>query len=107
MAWLKTATRDWMRSLPDSTPLSAISIPGTHDSAALHGGLAAQCQSWTIKDQLEAGIRFIDVRCRSKLSFGVRDHGRAVTGVFKEARAHGSVIGSCKPRLLGQKFIAR
>src|SRR5262249_48128138 len=41
-----------------------MSIPGTHDTCSLHGGDLVKCQAWSVKDQLEAGIRFIDIRCR-------------------------------------------
>ena len=56
----------WMKSLPDRTPLTQITIPGTHDSAALHEPLigTAKCQHLTLKDQLDAGVRFLDLRCR-------------------------------------------
>jgi len=35
---------DWMSQVPDGTPLGRMSIPGTHDSMALHGGDAYQTQ---------------------------------------------------------------
>jgi 1-phosphatidylinositol phosphodiesterase len=57
---------DWMSPLPDTTPISQISIPGTHDSGALlepFGG-TAKCQTLGISEQLEIGVRFLDVRCR-------------------------------------------
>lgn len=57
----------WMSRLPDSVQLSELSLPGTHDSCALHDGLSfgfAKCQSWHLADQLKAGIRFIDIRCK-------------------------------------------
>jgi 1-phosphatidylinositol phosphodiesterase len=57
----------WMSRLPGSVPLSQLSLPGTHDSCALHDGLSfgfAKCQSWKLADQLKAGTRFIDIRCR-------------------------------------------
>ncbi len=57
----------WMARLPDSVLLSQLSLPGTHDSCALHDGLSlgfAKCQSWSLEDQLKAGVRFIDIRCR-------------------------------------------
>jgi len=57
----------WMSRLPDSSLLSQLSLPGTHDSCALHDGLSfgfAKCQTWQLADQLKAGIRFIDIRCR-------------------------------------------
>jgi len=63
-AWIKTATNNWMAALPDTTSLKSISLPGTHDSGAFYGGLAFATQSWSIKDQLETGIRFLDIRTR-------------------------------------------
>ncbi len=57
----------WMSRLPDDVVLSALSLPGTHDSCALHDGLSfgfAKCQTWSLADQLKAGVRFIDIRCR-------------------------------------------
>ena len=46
--------------------LSALSIPGTHDTAATHeplGGTTA-CQTLSLAEQLAIGIRFLDIRCR-------------------------------------------
>uniref|UniRef100_A0A7N8XMK6 Phosphatidylinositol-specific phospholipase C X domain-containing protein n=1 Tax=Mastacembelus armatus TaxID=205130 RepID=A0A7N8XMK6_9TELE len=51
----------WMDSVPDETPLSAITIPGTHDSLSLYGGPLAECQVWTLEKQLNVGIRYFDV----------------------------------------------
>ncbi|KAI4874485.1 hypothetical protein NFI96_003371 [Prochilodus magdalenae] len=58
---------DWMKDLPDNKLLSDITMPGTHDTVALHGGQAAECQSWALEDQLTAGIRYLDLRI---LAFG-------------------------------------
>ncbi len=52
----------WMKFLDDNKLISDITIPGTHDSLALHGGLAAECQAWSLMDQLHAGIRYFDLR---------------------------------------------
>ncbi|XP_067305639.1 1-phosphatidylinositol phosphodiesterase-like [Pseudorasbora parva] len=52
----------WMEALNDDTLISDITIPGTHDSLALHGGLFAECQAWRLEDQLMAGIRYFDFR---------------------------------------------
>ncbi|WP_327374991.1 phosphatidylinositol-specific phospholipase C [Streptomyces sp. NBC_01216] len=57
-------TRDWMAGHGDATPLQRLTIPGTHDSGARHGGPWAACQDTTIARQLSSGIRFLDVRCR-------------------------------------------
>jgi 1-phosphatidylinositol phosphodiesterase len=55
---------DWMGALPDGLRISALSIPGTHDTMAFHGGDAVQCQSMSLSQQLLSGIRVLDVRCR-------------------------------------------
>ncbi|GAB5553287.1 MAG: hypothetical protein Sapg2KO_28780 [Saprospiraceae bacterium] len=60
--WLKTYTKGWMSKLPGTTKLSDVSLPGTHNAAARYGGVAPECQSWTIKEQLNAGIRYFDIR---------------------------------------------
>ncbi|MFC9794512.1 phosphatidylinositol-specific phospholipase C [Streptomyces sp. NPDC127584] len=57
-------TRDWMAGHGDPTPLQKLTIPGTHDSGARFGGPWSECQNTTIAQQLDSGIRFLDVRCR-------------------------------------------
>ncbi|KAB5532880.1 hypothetical protein PHYPO_G00125200 [Pangasianodon hypophthalmus] len=52
----------WMMELDGDTLLSDITIPGTHDTMALYGGPAAECQAWNLEDQLKAGIRYLDLR---------------------------------------------
>lgn len=56
-----------MASLPDSANLATLTIPGTHDSGAQHEPAAgiAQTQNLTFADQLSAGVRYFDVRCRN------------------------------------------
>lgn len=53
-----------MSRISDATKLDRISIPGTHDTGARFGGFAVECQVWTLPDQLDAGIRYLDIRCR-------------------------------------------
>ncbi|MBR3474532.1 MAG: phosphatidylinositol-specific phospholipase C domain-containing protein [Oscillospiraceae bacterium] len=55
---------DWMKELPDETPLNALALPGTHDSATQYVqlGFFSKCQSKSIGEQLEAGYRYLDVR---------------------------------------------
>ncbi|XP_061521609.1 LOW QUALITY PROTEIN: 1-phosphatidylinositol phosphodiesterase-like [Phycodurus eques] len=54
----------WMANIPDERPLSEITMPGTHNTMALHGGVYAECQTWSLASQLRAGVRFLDVRVR-------------------------------------------
>ncbi|KAK9961435.1 hypothetical protein ABG768_009223 [Culter alburnus] len=53
---------DWMKTLDDEKLISTLTIPGTHDSLALHGGPPAECQAWSLENQLKAGIRYFDLR---------------------------------------------
>ncbi|ANB12048.1 1-phosphatidylinositol phosphodiesterase [Sugiyamaella lignohabitans] len=54
---------NWLRDVSDDTKLSTLSIPGTHNSAAYHMALpSVQCQDASITEQLENGVRFLDIR---------------------------------------------
>nr|POE50147.1 1-phosphatidylinositol phosphodiesterase [Quercus suber] len=58
-----TALGSWMRAFRDATPLSALSIPGTHNSATCYVALpSVRCQAVSLREQLENGVRFLDVR---------------------------------------------
>lgn len=54
---------NWMAGLDDATLVRDMSIPGSHESCALYGGGLSQCQSLTILQQLNRGVRFFDIRC--------------------------------------------
>lgn len=62
----RAAGRDWMATAADSTTLDDLTIPGTHDTCAIIGGPfdTAKCQDIGMFDQLNLGVRFIDIRCR-------------------------------------------
>lgn len=55
---------EWMKDVKDDTPLNLINIPGAHDCATnyVQYPLFAQCQYLSIDEQLNRGIRFLDVR---------------------------------------------
>ncbi len=86
----------WMSALPDSKKIGDISIPGTHETFALYGRLGAdlyvQCQSMSIEEQLKAGIRFIDARCRflKEGTFSIHH------GAFFQKKFFGEVIMALK-----------
>lgn len=66
---------DWMgTSVTTGTYLSDLTIPGTHDSAALKDGSApegtAKAQNVSLAEQLNLGVRYLDIR----LNF-LPDHG--------------------------------
>jgi len=61
----------WMAQVPDSTSLADLSIPGTHDTLGIEGGILPWMyetqqnegiSAATLTAQLDAGIRAIDIR---------------------------------------------
>ncbi|MGH3785135.1 MAG: phosphatidylinositol-specific phospholipase C [Pseudonocardiaceae bacterium] len=53
----------WMRDIPDDVRVTTLSIPGTHDSCSVDGILGfGKTQNLDLADQLNAGIRFLDIR---------------------------------------------
>lgn len=106
----------WMANLPDSKSLSQITIPGTHDSGAtkeaskatmigsalLGGGLgalaastiysSAKCQDLTITQQLNLGLRALDIRCTIDgpdvvLCHGIVSQDTKLRSVFEQCQA--------------------
>ena len=68
-AWIREIGQRWMAGVPDRTSLAALSLPGTHDSAADVGfgnANVSLCQTWSLAEQLACGVRFLDIRCRHK-----------------------------------------
>jgi len=57
---------NWMTSIDDEKHLYELTIPGTHDSGAMVETVSgtAKCQDLTISEQLAAGVRSLDIRCR-------------------------------------------
>ena len=55
---------NWMSRVSDETNVLDLSLPGTHDSGALHSiaDVAGKCQDLSISSQLKIGVRFFDLR---------------------------------------------
>ena len=64
---MRVKLTDWMSEIGDETNLFTISIPGTHDSATKYVQFShfARCQNLSIYDQLNIGIRALDIRVKS------------------------------------------
>lgn len=64
LAVYSTANMDsWMKELENDTPLSALSLPGTHNSPTCHlAPPSVRCQAVSPREQLENGVRFFDIR---------------------------------------------
>src|SRR5207302_8528829 len=57
----------WMGAISGGTSIAGLSIPGTHDTGARFEPTpgTTKCQDLTVADQLSAGIRYFDIRCRN------------------------------------------
>ncbi|MFE1772385.1 phosphatidylinositol-specific phospholipase C domain-containing protein [Streptomyces sp. NPDC059008] len=88
------SVQDWMSALADDTPLSRLTIPGTHDSGARIGGPWVACQNTSVEEQLGSGIRFLDVRCRAVDNVFAIHHG-----AFYQELMFGDVLNACRAYL--------
>lgn len=92
---------DWMKAISDQTPISCLSIPGTHDSGTYTQdqtvGLGyVKTQMWSIYDQLNIlGIRFLDIRCRLIGNGFAIHHDRVFLGLSFQ-----DIIDQCRSFLL-------
>ena len=77
----------WMKDIPDNTKLSEMTIPGTHDSCSLFGICCARTQTWTLVEQMKAGIRYLDIRLRK-----INDTLRAYHGCVDQKENFDSIL---------------
>lgn len=85
------STADWMAPFGDATDLRRLSLPGAHNCGARHGGWWVECQNASIAEQLNDGIRFLDVRCRAVESVFAIHHGS-----FYQELMFGDVLVACR-----------
>jgi 1-phosphatidylinositol phosphodiesterase len=89
-------TSDWMKAISDYASISGLSIPGTHDTctSSIPGWYYfgyVTTQNMGIDDQLQHGIRFLDIRCRLIGNGFAIHHGSVYLGLdFQE------VINQCR-----------
>ena len=85
----------WMAQIDDQASLAALSLPGTHDSGALHEPIAgtAKTQDMAIDEQVAAGVRYLDLRCRDvndafEIFHGPYDEGQSFDDVLAKLYAY-------------------
>jgi len=54
--------RAWMGGVDPNTLVADLTLPGSHETCARYGGAAYECQALSIADQLDLGIRYLDIR---------------------------------------------
>ena len=77
-----TDAANWMRTVDGDKKLSQLTIPGTHDTCTFNiSSSISKCQNLTLRQQLDAGIRFIDIRCRNYYDTFELHHGSDYLGL--------------------------
>jgi len=77
---------NWMSEIQDNTRLSQLSIPGTHNTMSNGpGGDIVQNQGLSLNEQLEVGIRFIDIRVAARPNSLTVHHGFVFLARFEDA----------------------
>lgn len=75
----------WMSQLSDDCLLSDLSIPGTHDSAAYTYNVPfIVTQRLDIRQQLDLGVRYFDLRCGLRNDILEMVHGPTLLGLHLE-----------------------
>lgn len=93
----QSAPANWMSGINANKKLSEISIPGTHDTCTWKATPISRCQNRTLPEQLAAGVRFIDIRCRHYKDKFELHHGSEYLGMD-----FGYVLKSCRKFLTDQ-----
>ncbi|MGN1194936.1 MAG: phosphatidylinositol-specific phospholipase C domain-containing protein [Acutalibacteraceae bacterium] len=93
---------NWMSAIDGEKKITAITIPGTHDSATVNADANAvsRTQSLTIAEQLYAGVRYFDIRLKMSgdTFFSVHSvvYNRKNCGLFTEKLTADDIIADFK-----------
>lgn len=119
-------TINWMSQIDNETPISKLSIPGTHDSCALYDFSletildylnipcylrptlpnisvtnTAKCQNYGLTKQLEMGIRILDIRLKKTNTHQLTAwHGGDFGGGVNQKITFTEIIQKCKQFLV-------
>lgn len=93
---------NWMSNISDDTPLSAINIPGTHDSATkfVMASAISRTQNLSVYEQLQAGVRYFDFRFEKTETDIITVHDvtncKTGSGYFADDLTAGMIVDVCR-----------
>lgn len=92
---------NWMSAVSDDTKITALNIPGTHDSATQNASFSAisQTQDLSIAAQLNAGVRYFDIRLKKSGNNYISVHSlsnKQSLGLFAKDLTADDIIASCR-----------
>lgn len=78
----------WMSQIDDHTLLRDIDMPGSHNTMSRYAlaDLTGQCQTLSLSDQLNLGVRFLDIRLKEE-----NNSLKAVHGIIDEKASLASI----------------
>lgn len=59
-------TKSWMSNIADNTLVKEIAMPGSNDAGLSTAGRSAKTQHFTCAEQLDTGIRYLEINVRNK-----------------------------------------
>ncbi|WGK94755.1 MULTISPECIES: phosphatidylinositol-specific phospholipase C domain-containing protein [Flavobacterium] len=89
-------SNNWMESLTDDIDIRDVSIPATHDSGTHDLMPLAKCQDLSISAQLNAGIRFLDIRVTPQGTGSVYNFNLKLSHTFISATSFNDVLLNVK-----------
>ncbi|MCJ7935428.1 MAG: phosphatidylinositol-specific phospholipase C [Chryseobacterium sp.] len=95
--YMKLNTSEWMGKIDVKASLPGLSIPGTHDTGTYKispASFGARCQNYDISQQLENGIRFLDIRLVN--SSDTSDPLSLYHGIIPCDVTFGEVMNACR-----------
>lgn len=93
---------NWLSSIDGSALITSLNIPGTHDSAATFTTFLwiSKTQKLTVAQQLEAGVRYLDMRFEMRNGDFFSVHSAAdckkSAGLFAEKLTAADTINECR-----------
>lgn len=93
---------NWMSTIDGSVPVTAINMPGTHDSMARYvpASIVARTQTMSVSEQLYNGVRYLDMRTRIEKDdvIGVHDviNCKDSYGLFAKNIILKDIVEDCK-----------
>ncbi|CAG4908919.1 hypothetical protein R69919_03639 [Paraburkholderia gardini] len=98
---------DWMSAIDGNRLLSALTLPGSHDTCAWTvDDRLVRTQHATLDDQLHHGVRVLDIRCRHERDRSIQDEFRVPvpTSIAFKWRAIDSLL-NLTPGLCGERWV--
>lgn len=93
--------KNWMNKIADDKKITAINMPGTHDSACrfMDFGFISQTQTLSVTQQLEAGVRYFDFRFKLVCDTFLANHSicycRKKKGFWNEILTCDDIVKEC------------